>query len=56
MKERLEKLFVLATEFHMELSQLAMEIDSSELWEAEGAMQDVKSSISEEYCKEEHNN
>ncbi len=51
MKEKLEKLFELGAQFHAELTQLATEIDSPEIWEAEGAMQDVKASIREEYYK-----
>ncbi len=51
MKEKLEKLYELAQEFHDELTQLAQEMDSSEMWEAEGHLQDVKDQIRQEYSK-----
>jgi len=51
MKEKLEKLFEAAEEFHAKLRELATELDSSDMWDAEGSMQDVKSGIREQYSK-----
>ena len=47
MKEKLEKLFEAAEEFHSQLRQIATELDSSEM----GSMQDVKAGIREQYSK-----
>ena len=42
MKEKLEKLFETANAFHTELTALAIELDTAQIWQSEGSMQDVK--------------
>lgn len=49
MKERIEALFNKLQEAHEELTQLAIETESSKIWDAEGSMQDVKAHLREAY-------
>ena len=51
MKEKLEKLYEAAEEFHNQLRELSQEIDSSDMWDSEGHMQDVKAGLREQYSK-----
>ncbi len=48
--QKIEELFDKLQKSHTQLLILAKEIDSSEIWDAEGAMQDVKA-----YLRTVHN-
>ena len=49
MKEKIESLLNKLQQSHDELCVLAQELETSEIWQAEGAMQDVKQSLREAY-------